>query len=76
MSTNTHKKYDGVKTGQWDLNQPIFLYLDLQRQYRYKQTEKKPAHIHFHSEKPHTITKMNDNLNTDSATVGSMNPRS
>ena len=27
--------------------------------------EKKPAQIHFHSRRQHTITKMNDNINMD-----------
>ena len=34
----------------------------------YKQTIEKPAQIHFYtkSKRPHTITKMNDNINMDS----------
>jgi len=34
---------------------------------------KKPAQIRFHSKRPHTITKMNDNINIDSTIAGSMN---
>jgi hypothetical protein len=35
--------------------------------------EKKPAQIHFHSKRQHTITKMNDNINMDPTTAVSMN---
>ena len=37
-------------------------------QYIYKTTlkKKKPAQIRFHSKRPHTIAKMNDNMNIDS----------
>jgi hypothetical protein len=42
----------------------------------YKQTIKKPAHISVNSNRSHTITKMNDNINKDSARTGSTNARS
>jgi hypothetical protein len=35
--------------------------------------EKKPAQICFQSKRPHTITKMNDNLTMDSTIARSMN---
>jgi len=35
--------------------------------------EKKPAQIHFHSRRPHTITKMKDNINMDTTIAESMN---
>ena len=46
-----------------------------QRQYIYKQTIKKPAQMHFHSKRLHTITKMDtgNNINMDSSKAGSMN---
>jgi hypothetical protein len=31
-----------------------------------------PAQIRFHSKRPHTATKMNDNINIDSTITGSM----
>jgi len=37
---------------------------------------KKPAQIRFFSRRPHTITKMNDNINMDSTIAVTMNPRS
>jgi hypothetical protein len=40
---------------------------------RKKKKDKKPAQIHFHSKRPHTITKMKDNINMDSTISGSMN---
>jgi hypothetical protein len=39
--------------------------------------EKKPAQIHFHSRRQHTITKMNDNINMDPTrphTITKMDP--
>ena len=33
----------------------------------------KNMQIRFHSKKPHTITKLNDNINMDSAITGSVN---
>ena len=42
----------------------------------YKQTNKKPALISVNSNRSHTITKMNDNINKDSARTGSTNARS
>ena len=33
----------------------------------------KPAQIRFHSNRPHTITKMNGNIKMDSKIAGSMN---
>jgi hypothetical protein len=44
-----------------------------QRQYIYKQAIKKPAQMHFHSKRSHTITKMDNNINMDSSKAGSMN---
>jgi len=35
--------------------------------------DKKAVQIHFHSKRPHTITRMNDNINMDSIIAGSMN---
>ena len=41
------------------------------REYMYKQTVKT---LHsFHSKRPHTIIKINDNMNMDSTIAGSMN---
>ena len=34
--------------------------------YLYKQMIKKPAQIHSQSKRPHSVTKMNDNINMDS----------
>jgi len=31
--------------------------------------DKTPTQIHFHSKRPHTITKRNDNINMDSTIV-------
>ena len=42
----------------------------------YKQTIKKPALISVNSNRSHTITKMNDNINKDSTKTGSTNARS
>ena len=36
----------------------------------------KPPQIRLHSKRPHTITKMNDNINMDSTISGSTNARS
>ena len=36
-----------------------------------KQMIQKPTQIYFHSKWPHTIMKINDNLNMDSTTVES-----
>ena len=36
----------------------------------------KPAQIHFHSKRTHTITKMNDKINMDSTIAGSVNVHS
>ena len=47
-------------------------WLNLQQQYKYKHIEK-PAQILFHSKRPHTITKMNVNINMDSTIAGLMN---
>jgi len=58
---------NGIPTRLWQL--------DLQRQYSYRETTKKPAQICFHSKTPHTITKMNDNTNIDSTLTGSMQTR-
>ena len=38
--------------------------------------DNKNTQIHFHSNRPHTITKMNNNINMDSTIAGSMNARS
>ena len=38
----------------------------------YKQTIKQSTKIHIHSKTPHTITKMNDNINLESTKAGSM----
>jgi hypothetical protein len=38
--------------------------------------DKKPAQICFHSKRPHTIIKMNDNINMDSTIPESMNAHS
>jgi hypothetical protein len=44
---------------------------------RYKQTiKKKTAQIGFHSKRPHTIIKINENINTDSTTAGSVESHS
>jgi hypothetical protein len=40
----------------------------------YKQDMKR-AHIHFHSKIPHTMTKMNVNINKDSTIAGSVIPK-
>jgi len=37
---------------------------------------KKAAQTGFHSKRPHTITKMNDNINIDSTIAGSVDVRS
>ena len=42
----------------------------------YKQTIRKPAQISVNSNRSHTITKMNDNINKDSTKTGSTNSRS
>ena len=42
----------------------------------YKQTNKKSALISVNSNRSHTITKMNDNINKDSTRTGSTNARS
>ena len=47
--------------------------LDHQHQYIYRQTL---DYLHSHSNRPHTITKMYDNINMDSKIAGSMNVRS
>jgi len=39
-------------------------------------TINKPAHIRFHSKRPHSITKMIDNINLYITIAGSMNARS
>ena len=39
----------------------------------YKHAIKKPAQIHFHSKRPYTITRMNNNINIDSTIAGSIN---
>ena len=36
----------------------------------------KPTQTRVHTKRPHTITKMNDNINMDSTIPGSMNARS
>jgi hypothetical protein len=41
--------------------------------YTDKNTQYKPAQIHFHSNRPHIITKINDNINMDSTKAGSVN---
>jgi hypothetical protein len=41
-----------------------------------KKKDNKPAQIRFHSKRPHTITKMKDNINMDSTIAGSMTARS
>ena len=33
----------------------------------------KPPQIHFHSKRPHSVTKMNDSINMDSTIAVSMN---
>jgi hypothetical protein len=38
--------------------------------------DEKPAYIRFHSQRSHTITKMNDNMNMDNIIARSMNARS
>ena len=43
-------------------------------QFIYKQTIKKPTHVHFHSKRPHTITKMNDNIDMDSTRMSINSP--
>jgi len=48
-------------------------YLDLQRQYIYKQTIQ---NLYLHSLWPYTITKMNDNTDMDSTIAGAINARS
>jgi hypothetical protein len=50
---------------KWNWTLLNTLQFDLQRQYIYKQTNKKPAHIRFQSKRPNTITKMN-NIDMDS----------
>ena len=42
----------------------------------YKPTIKKPARISVNSNRSHTISKMNDNINKDSTKTGSTNARS
>jgi hypothetical protein len=45
----------------------------------YQQTThfiKHPAQTFFHPKRPHTITKMNDNINMDSTIAGLKNARS
>jgi len=44
--------------------------------YRYKHTIKKPAQIRFHSNRPHAITQMNDDIHMDSTIAGSVTVRS
>jgi hypothetical protein len=46
-----------VKPGNWISNGSTDIKKDL---------KKKPAQICFHSKRPHTITKMNDNINMNS----------
>jgi len=38
--------------------------------------DEKPARIRFHSQRSHTITKMNDNMSMDNTIARSMNARS
>ena len=40
-----------------------FLYLDLQRQYRYKQTEKKNLHTFTSTQKNHTLSQKCNRVN-------------
>jgi hypothetical protein len=51
-------------------------YLHLQLQNLYTQTIEKSAQVRLHSRRPHTITKLNNNTNMDSAIAGLMNARS
>jgi glutathione peroxidase-family protein len=72
-STNINKKetmtYDvgnpvfGVKLVNGTQPSPLNNWISKEN----KQTNKNPAHydISFHSERPHTITKMSDNINVD-----------
>jgi hypothetical protein len=39
----------------------------------HKRYKKKTPQIRFHSKRPHTITKMDDNRNMESTIAGSMN---
>ena len=48
-------------------------YLDLQRQYIYKQTIQ---NLYVHSLSPYTITKMYDNIDMDSTIAGAIHARS
>ena len=64
------QKCGGIKLVNGVTTLPL---LDLQRQYRFKQTIKIPAQIHFQSKIPHNITNKNDNINMDSTIAGSMN---
>ena len=47
--------------------------MNLQRQNRYKQTNKKPEHIRFHSKRPYIMEKKNDNINMNSTIAESVN---
>ena len=42
----------------------------------YMNKRKRPAQIHLHSKRPHTITQMNDRLSLDSTITGSMKAHS
>jgi hypothetical protein len=57
------------QTGPWDPNLPLLI------TGAPTAILTKPAQIRFHSKRPHTITKLNDNINMDNTIAGSINVR-
>jgi hypothetical protein len=64
LDWNRHKNV--VCLNRFMGSQPSLLIIGIQI---YTNNEK-PAKIGFYSKRPHTITKMNDNINMDSTTAG------
>ena len=62
-------KYCGVKPDN-GISTPTPRCLDPQQHYKYKQPIKRIALISSHSKRPHTFTKMNDNINMDITIAG------
>ena len=57
-----------------DLSSPCSLAFDYRPTATYMNKQlKKNANIRFHSKRPHTITKMNDNINMDITIARSVN---